>query len=236
MKKFFLTLALLGAAAFSLAAAEPLLKMLPQGSCGVLIVELPKVWAHPAMQETLQKLQGVRDVAELDAKTGCRITDIDEILVFADASPDETGFVGALIRSRKAAKIMESMSRPDVLELINNSAGKKGAEKIFCKTERVAGKTVICFGDGSSSEKDFIGIVKVADDVLLVARRDILPKILAAPHASPETVARFAKLRIPGKSAVWGVWLDPEGKVEEDDNKQVEGKFRLRNLMMAGDT
>lgn len=215
MKKLCLTLVALCMAALAVCGAEPLLSLVPEGSCGVLSLDMDALWRHPRVAETLRKPEIVGMLAEWETRVGCKLSDIEEVLVFTDNAPDESNYIGGLIRSRAAAKLFAAAANPDTIGEVNRKAGKSDDKGIRNRTEKIGGREVVFFSDSAKPADDDIGLVAFTPEVLLVARRDMLPKMINAPRLSRTALDRILRSRLPGRFPVWGGWYDPNGKTVE---------------------
>lgn len=216
MKKLLSLLVVVSAVAFAAAGAESLLTLLPDASCGVLAVDAAALWNHPQCAASLQKPEVAGELKEYEKMLGCKLTDIEEVLIFVDSDPGKSNYIGGLIRSRAASKLFAAAAKSDTIDTINRKAGKDGKEDALCnRVETIGGRKAVFFSDSAKPSADDVGLIEVTPEVLLVARRDILPKMLEAPRMSPAAVKRLLAARIPGKYPVWSVWLDPNGKTVE---------------------
>lgn len=218
MKKISLALAVLCVAALTVCGTEPLLSLIPEGSCGVLSVDFAALWRHPQVAESLRRPEIAGELNELENVLGCRISDVEELLVFVDKSPAESNYIGGLIRSRAAAKLFSAAANTDTVNAISRKAAKTGMagnETFRSRVEKIGDREVVFFSDSQKSEASDIGLVALSPEVLLAARRDMLPKMLKAPRITPVALAAILKARIPGRYPVWAVWNDPRGRTEE---------------------
>ena len=239
MKKLCLTLAVCCMAAFVVCGAEPLISQIPAESRGVLSVDFAALWRHPQVAETLRKPEIAEEMAEFENMLGCKLTDLEEVLIFVDKDPSESNYVGCLIRSRTAAKLFAAAANPDTIGTVNRKAAKSGKvdkeKKLNTRTMKIEGRDVVVFSDSPTPTEDDIALVLLDPQVLLAARRNVLPKMLKAGRIAPAELDRILKARIPGRYPLWGVWYDPEGKTVEPpkDPKAPKVEEKLIGLGLA---
>ena len=239
MKKLCLTLAVCCMAALAVCGAEPLISLIPEVSCGVLSVDLTSLWRHPQVVEALQKPEIAEELAEVETMLGCKLSDLEEILIFVDKDPAESNYVGCLIRSRAAAKLFAAAANPETIGTVNRKAAQTGKvdkeKKLNSRTEKVDGRDVVVFSDSPKPAEDDIALVSLTPEVLLAARRDVLPKMLKDGRIASAELDRILKARIPGRYPLWGVWYDPEGKTVEPpkDPKAPKVEEKLIGLGLA---
>ena len=230
MKKFFVVLAVCCMAALSVCGAESLISMIPADSRGVLSLDMVSLWRHPRVTESLRKPEIAEELTTWEKMLGCKISELEEVLVFVDNAPTESNYIGGLIRSRAAAKLFAAAAKADTIDAINRKTGKTGKnDSLYSRVEKIDGRDVVVFSDSPKPSNSDIGLTLLSSEVLLAARLDVLPKMLKAPRIASAELDRILKARIPGKFPVWAVWYDPEGKTVEPpkgaDAPKVEEKI-----------